>query len=327
MIVIPNLSIEDKNFYYLSGIEEPCRGILVQGETTRVLVSRLEAGIAEKYVDTVVFEGENDLWKRLKAELSGTKEVGINFARASLRLRKLFEKHGFKKFKDVGKELETRRSLKSKDEVDKIRNACRVASKSLELFREKLVPGVSELELKAELEFLAGKQGAMGFSFDTIIASGENTTVPHAVPTNRILKEGDSIVVDFGPTHRLYVSDITRTFSIGKNADFVKRYELVLKAQEAAIEALEGGVNSDEIQKLAENIIGEKLIHSIGHGVGLDTHEQPEFANKPLFNGMVFTIEPGVYRGFGIRIEDVVWMDGRAQLLTSAPKDLDFSII
>jgi len=325
MTVIFNFGVEDKNFYYLSGIEEKCSGVFVFSDEPKVFVSPLEAGIAEKYATTVVLNGKDSLWKLLKAELKGQDEIALNFPKASIALQKKLKKIGIKKFKDVSEILNKKRSFKTLNEVKKLRRASEIASKSIIQLRDFLKPGLTELEIKAELEYLSIKNGAEGFSFDTIVASGPNASIPHAMPTNRVVRNGDPIVIDFGPVYRLYTSDMTRTFLLGKNLEFDKNYRAVRRGQTAAIDVLEGGVRGKFVTDETKKHTG-KMIHSLGHGVGLDTHEAPNFSNN-LMNTMVFTIEPGIYEGPGVRIEDVVHLDGRADVLTTAPKDLDFAKI
>ena len=325
MIVIFNLDVEDRNFYYLSGIEEPCRGVLVMKDRPVVLASPLEAEVARRYVRTLVYGSREEFWELLSEQLGGDEDPDLNFSRLPVSIYRKLQERGFKKFNDVGKQLLQQRMVKTHREVEKLRRASRMASKAVEGIRDFLRPGLTELEVKAELEYIAGRLGAEGFSFDTIVASGPNSAVPHATASGRKLERGDAIVVDFGPTYRMYTSDITRTFVLGRNREFERTYSRLLAAQEMAIEMLEGGVDGKKVQEAVEKRVG-KMPHSLGHGVGLDTHELPGFSGQ-LVNGTVFTVEPGVYGKFGVRIEDVVWLDGKAQVLTDAPKELDFAVI
>ncbi len=322
MIAIFNTGVEDRNFYYLSGIEEPCKGVVVSGRKPVVLASPLESGIAEKYARMLVYRSRSEFWK-LFGELVGDSVVGVNFRRLTVKTFNMLKKKGFR-LGDASAWLSRKRAVKSREEISKIRKACRIASRSIEEFRELIRPGVKELELKAELERIAVEKGAEGFAFETIVASGPRSAIPHATASGRRLHQGDTVVVDFGPTYRMYASDITRSFSLGCSSEFKEAYEKVLEAQGAVVRKLKEGVSVREIREAAEKLVG-KLAHSLGHGVGLDVHEAPSFTRGKLKRGMVLTVEPGIYKGFGVRVEDVFVVGGK--LLTSAPKELDFAVV
>jgi Xaa-Pro dipeptidase len=322
VIVIFNMGIPDKNFYHLSGIEEECDGVLVFGDEPKVLASPLAAEVAEQYVQTRVFSNKKEFWKLLKEETGGA-VLGLNFPQLSAKAHETLLKRDYK-VKDVSNRLRKRRVVKSRAEIGKMERACRIASEVMEEIREFIRPGVTELQLKAEMEYLAVKRGAGGFAFSTVVASGPRSAVPHATASGRRLQRGDAVVVDFGPTYKLYSSDMTRTFVLGSNREFEDRYARVLEAQERIIADARDGATLKSLQETAEGITG-KLLHLVGHGVGLDVHEAPVFTRGSLRDGMVVAIEPGIYDGFGIRIEDVVAVGGR--VLTRTPKDLDFARI
>ncbi|HNO66737.1 MAG TPA: M24 family metallopeptidase, partial [Tepidiformaceae bacterium] len=174
--------------------------------------------------------------------------------------------------------------------------------------------------------------GGEDISFETIIAAGPNGAMPHAHPTGDAVGEGQPIVCDLGARYGGYCSDLTRTIVLGKpDAKFREIYEIVFEAQRAAIEGVEAGMKGSTAHKLAQDVIdragyGERFGHGLGHGVGLDVHEAPYLgttSTDTLEEGMVFTIEPGIYLpGWGgVRIEDVVVLEnGRARVLSKAPK-------
>jgi Xaa-Pro aminopeptidase len=193
---------------------------------------------------------------------------------------------------------------------------------------------VKERDIAAEIDYAIRKQSAEGPSFEAIVASGPRASMPHATVSDRTLQSGDLVILDFGAVFRGYASDMTRTLVVG--APTVQQravYEIVLRAQEAAIAAAKAGLRCAELDRVARTIIedacyGPQFGHSLGHGVGLGVHEQPRISSKSdqvLKPGMVITIEPGIYiPGWGgIRIEDLVVIqpDG-CENLTTAPKRL-----
>ncbi|MCI2061156.1 MAG: aminopeptidase P family protein [Eubacteriaceae bacterium] len=203
-------------------------------------------------------------------------------------------------------------------------------SRILEIIR----PGMTELETAAELEYAMRQNGGEGISFETIIASGIHSSMPHAVPTDKPLEEGDFITMDFGCKYQGYCSDMTRTIVLGKAADWQKEiYSIVLKANKAVIEKAHGGMTGKEIDTIARDIItdagyGSCFGHSLGHGIGLFIHEEPNCNQRDeriIEAGMVESDEPGIYipgRG-GVRIEDMIYLteDG-LEVLSHSPKEL-----
>jgi Xaa-Pro aminopeptidase len=322
VIAVFNGDVPDPNFYYLSGIEEECHGVLLHGGSPVVLASPLEAEVARKYVETHEYSGRDDFWARF-SELA-EEPLGLNFMRLSVSTLEKLKSHGFTDFRDVGGELADKRSVKSGEELGKLKKAAEIASGSLEEFRDSIRPGRTGSELRAELEELALSRGAGGFAFPTRVLSGPETAVPHANTSGRRVRDGDVVLVDFGPSHRLYASDVTRTFRLGRDAGFRDAYVKVLEAQEAALDALGDGVEAKRVHGAAVGVLGE-MVHSIGHGLGLEVHERPSFGEGTLRAGMVVAIEPGLYGGFGVRIEDVAAVGGG--LLTSAPRDVEFAFI
>lgn len=195
-------------------------------------------------------------------------------------------------------------------------------------------PGVTERDISAEIDYLIKKKGGEGLAFETIVASGPNSSMPHAVPTARRIQSGDFVLMDFGVMYKGYHSDFTRTVVVGKpTAKQLKIYAIVLNAQKAAIRAARPGMSCRQLDNRARRIIeregyGPQFGHSLGHGIGLSVHEEPRLSNRNgnlLKKGMVTTIEPGIYLpGWGgVRIEDVVVIekDG-SRTLTKSPKHL-----
>lgn len=209
------------------------------------------------------------------------------------------------------------RMIKTEEELVYLAKAEEIGEKAFEKLLPLLKPGMTELEAAAELEYLMKKEGAEDLSFNTIVASGLNSSMPHAIPGDKKLEEGDFITFDFGCKYKGYCSDMTRTVVLGKASEKQKEiYNTVLKAQLAALEAVKAGVTGVSVDKVARDIIkeagyGDCFGHGLGHSVGLFIHENPRLSptdETVLKAGMTETVEPGIYvPGFGgVRIEDMV---------------------
>ncbi len=226
------------------------------------------------------------------------------------------ENCGFEKMTPLGERLNKRRSVKTPEEIELLRTAEAIGDKAFSHILDFLRPGLTELEVAAELEYSMKLNGASRLGFDTIVASGPNSSMPHAVPGNRRLEEGDFVTMDFGCNYEGYCSDMTRTVVIGKANDRQREiYNVVLEAQLGAIAEIKAGVMGADIHSKAAGIIaaagyGEYFGHGLGHSVGLYIHEKPMFSPREKGDipaGTVITVEPGIYiPGFGgVRIEDM----------------------
>lgn len=224
------------------------------------------------------------------------------------------------------------RSVKEDEEVGGIQKALKIAEDALEKLCPFIQPGVSEREIAVELEILMRKLGSEAPAFATIVASGTNSALPHAKPTERKIQENDLIVIDFGATWLGYRSDITRTIIVGELEPVLQNvYDCVHRALEQAVAGIKPGSTCHEVDKLARDVLVAADLESyslrgLGHGVGLDIHEFPRVVmDNParLEPGMLFTVEPGVYvpNVGGVRIEDmvVVTADG-CRVLTRTPR-------
>lgn len=228
---------------------------------------------------------------------------------------------------------ESLRYTKTPQEVDLIRQAAHIADDALAMVLNDIREGVTERELTTELEYQMAKLGSQEISFQTILLFGARAAMPHGVPGNRRLCHGDFILIDFGAVVQGYHSDMTRTYVFGKADEKQKMvYDTVLKAQLAAIEAVEVGVSGEFVHQQAENILcqspfAEYRSKGLGHGLGMDVHEQPFMmpgCDQKLDNGYVVTIEPGIYiPGWGgVRIEDdVALLDNQLHILNKTAKD------
>lgn len=226
------------------------------------------------------------------------------------------------------------RASKDKEEMEAMKKAQGIAEQALEETLKSLKPGVTEKEIAALLEYNMIRFGAEKKSFDSIIASGPNSSKPHAVPSLRKIQEGDFVTIDFGCVVDGYCSDTTRTFAVGQPTEEMRKvYDTVLQAQLAGIAAAKAGVTGKEIDAAARKVIddagyGEYFGHSFGHSLGIEIHENPNAApsnSDPMPVGAVISAEPGIYLPgkFGVRIEDVLILDESGCVdITKYPKEL-----
>jgi len=237
-------------------------------------------------------------------------------------------------FAPINQLIESLRIQKTEDEIESIRKSAATADAAFNHILSFIEVGMREKEVALELEMFMKKQGASALSFDIIVASGWRSSLPHGRASDKLIETGEFVTMDFGCVLNGYCSDMTRTIVMGKASDKHKKvYQTVLRAQEAALEAIKPGISGKEADKVARDIIteegfGEYFGHGLGHGVGLEVHEAPRLApigEKILEKNMVVTDEPGIYipEFGGVRIEDliVVTEDGCERLSTS-PKHL-----
>ena len=233
----------------------------------------------------------------------------------------------------VGK-VENLRMRKDAAELAQMRRAAILASEVVQHAIGLLKPGIQEFEVGAEIEYQMRKKGASGPAFETIVAFGERAALPHARPTAKRLRKNELVVLDLGVILGHYCSDITRTVYVGRAPKRIRTwYQAVLEAQKAAVATAKSGASCGEVDSAARQVLtGYRLdhlfVHSTGHGLGLEVHEDPRVARgqkRRLEPGNVITIEPGVYSAGigGIRIEDDVAVHAdRTEVLTRAPRDL-----
>ncbi len=265
----------------------------------------------------------------------GFERVGFEPASVSVELHGALRRKAKKvHWKPLPSELGAIRAVKDKKEIESIRKAIRIATAALRSTLERMRPGVCERDIAIELEYKMLTGGADAPSFDTIIASGPNSALPHARPGSRKIRPGDFVVVDFGAASRGYHSDETCTFAVGRaGRKHEKIYAVVKEAHDRALEAVGPGVACRSVDAAARGVIekagyGSCFPHGTGHGAGLDVHEAPRLStlsDAVLEEGMVITIEPGIYiPGFGgVRIEDMVLVEKcGARVLTEFSKEL-----
>ncbi len=219
--------------------------------------------------------------------------------------------------------VERMRVIKTKDEIQALKKSVLLNERVFQLVYNTIEPGMTEIEIGLALELTMRELGAEGPSFDTIVAFGTNAAKPHAVPTDRVLKSGDIVLIDMGLILQGYCSDMTRTFVAGKpDTTYLERLRVIRKAQLAGINTIRAGAVCRDVDRAARRVIvnagyGDFFGHGLGHGVGLAVHEEPRLgprSRKKLRAGMIVTIEPGIYlpEWGGIRLENmaVVREDG-----------------
>lgn len=230
--------------------------------------------------------------------------------------------------------IEKIRMIKTPEEVSILKAAAKIADDAFEHICKFIKVGQTELEISNELEFFMRKQGATSSSFDTIVASGLRSALPHGVATEKRIESGDFITLDYGALYNGYISDITRTVAVGEPSDKLKEiYQVVLDAQVLGVEKIGPGMTGIEADAIARDYIkskgyGEAFGHSTGHGIGLEVHEAPGLSFKSqtvLEPGMAVTVEPGIYLpGIGgVRIEDdILITESGNERLTHSTKEL-----
>lgn len=225
-------------------------------------------------------------------------------------------------------------AVKDADEIAKIKKAVSITDAVFDEILEVITPKATELDIAAEISYRQRKHGSEKDAFEVIVASGDRAALPHARASSKKLKRGELIMLDFGCVYKGYHSDMTRTIALGKpSAEAKKVYQTVLDAQEKAIESAKSQIKTKELDAIARDYIEQKgygkfFRHSLGHGIGLQIHEQPRISavsKSTLECGNVVTIEPGIYipKLLGVRIEDdIVITDGACEVLTKSPKHL-----
>lgn len=264
-----------------------------------------------------------------KVETMGFEKNHVTYATYQL-LEELLECN----LKPISGIVESLREVKTEEEVKLIQQAIHITEKAFEHILTYIKPGQTEIEIANELDFYMRKQGASGVSFETIVASGARSAMPHGVASEKKIEHGDMITIDFGCYYKGYVSDITRTFAVGDPGKKLREiYQIVLNANRKVAKEAKPNMTGAELDAIARDYIAEKgygeaFGHSTGHGIGVEVHEEPgiNFRNtKPLVAGNIITDEPGIYiPGVGgVRIEDdlLITEEGNKSL-TSCSREL-----
>ena len=260
-------------------------------------------------------------WINESLALSGVKRLGFEDETMTVAEHRLYSEKLEADLVPTSALMHRLRGQKDAGELERMEQAQRISEQALAQILTELRPGVTEKEVAARLQYLMLHFGAEKMSFDPIVASGPNGSMPHAVPTDRALRSGEFVTMDFGCVYRGYCSDMTRTVCIGRPTEEMELvYDTVLRAQLAGIAAARPGATGAEIDGAARKVIGqagygEYFGHAFGHGVGVEIHEIPNATpgnGDPLPAGSVISAEPGIYLPgrFGVRIEDVIVLEG-----------------
>ncbi len=335
------LVTSEENRFYLTGFPSSAGSVLLFREEAYFLTDFRYAEAARRVVrgcQVVCIKKMNDTLKEL-LQKHGARSVLAESERLSLKQARAFEKA----FGEAGiavtaddtldETLTSLRMIKTPEEIQKLREAQKITDDAFTHILDYIKPGRTEREVALELEFFMRRQGAEGVSFEFIVVSGTNGSLCHGVPSDKPIQAGEFVTMDTGALLHGYHADMTRTVAVGHVSDEQRHaYDMVLKAQLAAIAAAKPGVLCGDVDKAARDILEAEykgaFEHSTGHGVGVEIHEWPMFAagNKTVARpGMVVTVEPGIYLEgkFGLRIEDMVAItETGCEDLTHSPKEL-----
>jgi Xaa-Pro aminopeptidase len=277
-----------------------------------------------------IFEEVATICQKEEINVLAFEESFVSFAEYSV-LEDLIEESSLA---PVSGMIEALREVKDEEEIALIQQACHIADQGFEHILKMIRPGMTEIEVANQLDFFMRSLGATSVSFETIVASGLRSAMPHGVASEKVIEQGDLITLDFGCYYQGYVSDMTRTFAVGDPGDKLKEiYQIVLEAQEKVLAAAKPGMTGIELDAIARDHIasfgyGDAFGHSTGHGIGLEIHEGPNVsfrADKAFVVGNVITDEPGIYLpGIGgVRIEDdLLITETGNKVLTHSPKEL-----
>ena len=308
MTLRENVFITDDRY-----IEEVKRTLTVDDE---IVITNARNVSAEDYENFFMF-----------CENVGFEENYVTYA----KYKEIMHKYKINDLVETDGIIEKQRLIKDEEEIANIRKACEITDNCFTHLLSYIKKGMTEKQISEEVERFFKANGASGTSFDTIVASGENSSMPHAVPTDRKIQSGDIITIDMGCKYNGYCSDMTRNIFVDSVNEYIKEvYDFVRKNQEFALSEMKDGVIIKNISKMVEcnyKLFDQELVHALGHGVGLEIHEDPiiHSRNEKVFKaGMVVTDEPGVYLPgkFGVRIEDTVLItDAGCEVLTKSSKD------
>ncbi len=328
----------DVNRRYLTDMKSSAGTVLVLPNNTYLIIDFRYIEKARKKVATCEVIEQQRLFHQINNLLKkhGAKTIAIEsdyLTVSGLIDFKANLKGKIRTDKELSRLITSLRTVKSNDEIVKIEKAQRIAESAFDDILKFIKVGRTEREIALRLDSLMLEHGAEAMSFETIVLSGKNTSMPHGVPSDKRVEYGDFVLMDFGAVYDGYHSDMTRTVCVGEPTDKQRKiYDIVLTAQKESIKFAKAGISGSQLDGVARDIItnegfGDCFGHSLGHGVGLEIHEYPNAspsADNGLLKNSVVTIEPGIYieGEFGVRIEDfvVIKEDGCINL-TNAPKE------
>lgn len=326
---------------YLTGFHaepfERLMALAVRPDRATLIVPALEQEKASRHSDlaeVVAWRDGEDAYALVRTALEGCVEVGVEKEHMSLRASEvLIARTAAREMVDVSPEIRRLRQVKNHSEIDKLARAAAITDAVTEQVISRLRSGQTELEVSVLIGAAIGEQGGT-LSFESLVQSGPNSALPHMRPTSRKLGVGDFVLLDFGAAFDGYHADTTRMAVVGEpSARHKEIHRLVLAAHDAAIAAVRAGTTTGAVDAAARQVVeaagmGDRFFHRVGHGLGLEAHEDPSVdpgSTILLEAGMVFTIEPGIYiPGWGgVRIEDDVVVEGSGcRLLTKADRSL-----
>ena len=329
---------QPENRYYFSGFNGSAGYLLITADSQLLATDfRYVEQVKRQSPDYRLFELKGEMAKWLPEFTAGLglKELAfeaedVTFDRYN-RLKETLSPLGVE-LKPAISLVETIRSVKEPGEIAFIERAVAVSDAAIEHIRTTARPGMTELRMAWEIEKYMREHGSQAVPFEVIVASGQNSALPHHRPSDYVVRAGEPIVIDIGARCEGYASDLTRTVCLGKEGEqFRNIYGIVLKAQMAAEEHIISGMSGSEADSIARTIIDDagyanKFGHGLGHGLGLVVHEAPRVGSNSkdiLADGMVFTVEPGIYlpEWGGVRIEDTVTLEhGKIRVLSAARK-------
>jgi len=335
---IDTLFISNKdNIRYYSGFTGTFAFLLISESKAIIITdSRYTLRAEEESPDYEIYKLKSgDNWIENSTNITKTKVIGYEGDYVSVNLLNQLQKKAEKinKWKDFSEKITSGRIIKSDEEVEILQKTIDISDSAFNNISKKIKTGMTEKDVAWEVEKEMRELGAESPSFDTIVASGINGSKPHHSPTDKLIDNNEAITIDMGAKYKGYCSDLTRTIFIGDpDEKFKKIYTTVLKAQLISMETAQPNMTGEEIDKIARDTItsegyGEYFGHSLGHGVGIEIHENPGVGPNSKNNikpGMVYTIEPGIYieNWGGIRIEDMVIMtESGNNLLSHALKE------
>ncbi|MBQ8740010.1 MAG: aminopeptidase P family protein [Clostridia bacterium] len=328
------------NRFYLTGFNSSAGTVLITKNKAQFFIDFRYFEKAKNTVDscavTLYDNGDKGIYEFCKQEK--IKTLFVETSNVSLSHYKylcgVFEGVKVSKENKLDLKLNEMRAVKTEGELQLIMQAQALTDQTFDYILPRITEGRTEREVMLDMEFFMRGLGAEGVSFDFIVVSGKNSSLPHGVPTNKKIEKGDFVTMDFGGIVGGYCSDMTRTVAVGGITDEQKKvYDTTLKAQLAALDAIRAGAVCGDIDKIARDIIydtGYKgcFGHALGHSVGIDVHESPTLSptNKAILEiGNVVTVEPGIYleNKFGVRIEDMVYVTENGCInLTKSDKEL-----
>ncbi len=328
------LAKSNSNVYYLSGFTGTNATLFITLSKCYLLTDfRYTEQAGNQSPDFEIMREDQEPLRKISELARGLNNIGIEEEAISWadyrKTKEMLRDCDLRYASEILREL---RQVKDESEIAILRQAIQITDEAFLSVIDKIKPGAVEAEISLELEISLRRLGASGRSFDYIVASGKRSAMPHGVASTKKIETNELVTLDFGAIYKMYCSDLTRTIFVGHpEAKHREIYDIVLEAQQTAIRALKPGMTGKEADGIARDVIsqagyGDYFGHGLGHSLGIDIHENPRLntrENKVLEQGMVVTVEPGIYipDWGGVRIEDVVLVTNfGVEVLTRAPK-------